>query len=236
MDHGPSHALKFGAEILHVSTGIRDISALLGRFTFTGRFTGQTTGASAGYQGGVADLLLGLPTQYAQDSNTVFHQSQNMYFVFAQDDWKVTRKLTLNYGLRYEFATPPLERDNQSANYDPAARAFVAAKDGGLFERSLIHPDYNNLAPRFGFAFAALPKTVLRGAYGIFYNHTNRMGTRGAAWVQLPVRGQPRTQQIAGSNILKASSAFSVCRTASPRASWTPRKSTRPRSAAKPRT
>ena len=68
--------------------------------------SGQTTGASAGYQGGVADLLLGLPTQYSQDSNTVFHQSQNMYFFFAQDDWKATSRLTLNAGVRYEFATP----------------------------------------------------------------------------------------------------------------------------------
>jgi len=202
-----NHALKFGAEVLHVSTGIRDISALLGRFTLTGRFSGQTTGASAGYQGGVADLLMGLPTQYAQDSNTVFHQSQNMYFFFAQDDWKVTRKLTLNYGVRYEFATPPLERDNQLANYDPDTRAFVAAKEGGLYERSLIHADYNNIAPRFGFAFTALPGTVLRGAYGIFYNHTNRMGREGLLGFNYPFV-VTRTQQISGSNILKAANAF----------------------------
>jgi outer membrane receptor protein involved in Fe transport len=202
-----NHAMKFGAEILHVSTGIRDISALLGRFTFSGRFSGQTTGASAGYQGGVADLLMGLPTQYAQDSNTVFHQSQNMYFFFAQDDWKATRKLTVNYGVRYEFTTAPLERDNQSSNYDPVTRAFVAAKDGGLFERSLVHADYNNIGPRFGFAYTARPGTVLRGAYGVFYNHTNRMGREGLLGFNYPFV-VARTQQISGSNILKASNAF----------------------------
>ena len=202
-----NHALKFGAEVLQVSTGIRDISALLGRFTFSGRFSGQTSGAGPGYQGGVADLLMGLPTQYAQDSNTVFHQSQRMYFLFAQDDWKATRKLTLNYGVRYEFATPPVERDNQAANYDAAARAFVAAKDGGLFERSLIHPDFNNVAPRFGFAYSLLRRTVLRGAYGVFYNHTNRMGREGLLGFNLPFV-VTRTQQISGSNILKAGDAF----------------------------
>jgi hypothetical protein len=83
----------------------------------------------------------------------------------------------------------------------------VAAKGGGLFERSSIHGDYNNLAPRLGFALAALPRTVLRGAYGIFYNHTNRMGREGLLGFNFPFVVS-RTQQISGSNLLKASSAF----------------------------
>ena len=202
-----AHAIKFGAEVLRVSTGIRDVSALLGRFTLSGRFSGQPSGANAGYQGGVADLLLGLPTQYAQDSNTVFHQSQDMYFVFVQDDWKATRRLTLNYGIRYEFATPPRERDNQWANYDPATNAFVSAGDGSLFDRSLIHPDRNNFAPRFGFAWSPLRRTVVRGAYGIFYSHTNRMGREGLLGFNYPFVVS-RTSQISGSNTLKFSNAI----------------------------
>jgi hypothetical protein len=202
-----NHALKFGGEFLRVATGIRDVSALLGRFTLSGRFTGQTSGASAGYQGGIADLLLGLPTQYAQDSNTVFNQWQNMYFLFVQDDWKVTPKLTLNYGVRYEFATPPRERDNQWANFDFSTQKYVTAKDGSIFDRALIHPDRNNFAPRFGFAYSILHRTVLRGAYGIFYNHANRLGREGLLGFNYPFIIS-RTQQISGSNILKQADVF----------------------------
>ena len=85
-----AHAWKFGAELLNVQTGIRDVSTLLGQFNFTGRFSGQNND----YQGGIADLLMGFPTRYRQDSNTVFNQYQRMYFAFVQDDWKVSSRLS----------------------------------------------------------------------------------------------------------------------------------------------
>jgi hypothetical protein len=106
-------------------------------------------------------------------------QGQDMQFYFVQDDYRLTETLTLNLGLRYEFATPPRERDDQLANFDPATGQMVFAKDGGLFERSLIHPDRNNLAPRLGFSYSATDRWVFRGAYGIFYSHTVRQGREG---------------------------------------------------------
>jgi len=172
--HG-SHALKFGGELLNVETGIRDVSALIGNFNYSGRFTG----VNGRWENAVADLLLGFPTRYQQDSDTTFNMYQRMYFLFVQDDWKITRKLTLNLGLRYEFATPPRDRDFKWANFDSATGKFISAKSGSLFEEALIHPDRNNFAPRFGFAYSLTPKTVLRGAYGIFYNHANRLGREG---------------------------------------------------------
>jgi hypothetical protein len=194
-----NHGYKFGGEILHVQTGIRDVSALIGRFNFSGRFTGQ----NGQYQGGIADLLLGFPTRYQQDSNTVFNQWQRVYSIFAQDDWKVSRKLTLNYGLRYEFATPPRERDRKAGNFDPATQTFIQASEGGLFEESLIHPDKNNFAPRFGFAYSPGERWVLRGAYGVFYNHTNRSGREGLLGFNLPFIVLADSN-IGGSSTLKA--------------------------------
>jgi hypothetical protein len=199
-----AHAFKFGGEYLHVQTGIRDVSALLGSFTYSGRFTGQ----NGQYQGGLADLLLGFPTRYQQDSNTVFNQWQNMTFFYVQDDWKLTQRLTLNVGVRYEFATPPRERDDQMANYDSATHSYILAKSGGsLYERSLIHPDYNNFAPRAGFAFSPTGRTVIRGGYGVFYNHTNRNGREGLLGFNLPfiVNGD---SNIGGSNNLKTTDAI----------------------------
>jgi hypothetical protein len=167
-NHG-AHFLKFGTEFLHVKTKINDLNATIGRMNFENRFTNRAVG----------DLLLGLPSQLALTSFTVMDQGQNMQFYFIQDDFKITPKLTLNVGLRYEFATPPVEKENRFANFDAATGKEVFAKDGDLFERSLIHPDHNNFAPRIGFAWSAISRLVIRGAYGVFYNHTVRQGREG---------------------------------------------------------
>lgn len=197
------HTLKFGGELLFVKTGVRDVSSLLGNFDFSGRFTG----INGRWENAIADLLLGFPTRYQQDSDTTFNLYQNMYFGYVQDDWKIARRLTLNLGLRYEFATPTRERDLQWANFDSTSGRYVAAKEGSLFDEALIYPDRNNFAPRLGFAWSATGKTVVRGAYGIFYNHTNRMGREGLLGFNPPfiVLGD---RQIAGSGALRSTDAI----------------------------
>ena len=102
-----------------------------------------------------------------------------MYFSFLQDDYKVSPALTLNLGVRYEYSTPPIERENRLANFDPVAGAMQFAKGGTTFERSLIHPDRNNWAPRVGLSYSPAPRWVFRGAYGVFYSHTVRQGREG---------------------------------------------------------
>lgn len=163
------HFFKFGTEFLHVETRINDLNATIGRIAFEDRFTGRAVG----------DLLLGLPSQLALTSFTVMDQGQNMQFYFLQDDFKVSSKLTLNFGLRYEYATPPVEKNNQFANFDPQTGTVIFAKDGDIFDRALIHPDRNNFAPRAGFAYSVTPRLVMRGAYGVFYSHTVRQGREG---------------------------------------------------------
>ena len=107
--------------------------------------------------------------------------AQGIYYgIYLQDDFKVTPRLTLNLGLRYEYESPRTERFNQLANFDFQARPPLEAPGldlrGGLTfvgvggrPRAQWKPDRNNLAPRFGFAYGLTPKTILRGGFGVFF-------------------------------------------------------------------
>ncbi|HKS26676.1 MAG TPA: TonB-dependent receptor [Pyrinomonadaceae bacterium] len=129
---------------------------------FPGFFNGQYTFNS------YADFAANIPSAYTQrfgvagtDGATTRPNSSD-FAVFGQDDWRVTPKLTLNLGVRYDLqklAQPPLR------NPDPALLA------AGL-DTSIQPSDTNNIAPRFGFSYAFDEKTVLRGGYGIFYGRT----------------------------------------------------------------
>jgi hypothetical protein len=99
-----------------------------------------------------------------------------MHFLYLQDDWKISRRLTMNAGLRYEYATPQYVADNRLVNFDPTDNSMFRAKDGAIADRALVNPDRNNFAPRIGIAYSINPKTVIRSAYGISYIHFNRMG------------------------------------------------------------
>jgi hypothetical protein len=189
--------LKFGAEFLHVQTKINDLNATVGRMNFEDRFTGRAVG----------DLLLGLPSQLALTSYTVMDQGQDMQFYFLQDDWRVTPRLTLNVGLRYEFATPPREKNNQLANFDPTTGTMVFARDGDLYERALIRPDRNNFAPRAGLAYSAAERWVVRGAYGTFYSHTVRQGREGMLGFNPPFLVDNLLQSSASGSAALASAA-----------------------------
>jgi hypothetical protein len=94
-----------------------------------------------------------------------FHLRSQEYALFAQDDWKVNERLTLDIGLRYDLFTPPAERDRRIGNYDLVSRQVIIASD------RLIRMDRNNLGPRFGFAYGIGREKalVLRGGYGLLY-------------------------------------------------------------------
>src|SRR5688572_24497115 len=170
------HSVKTGVEYQHVRTEVQDVNPLYGRDEYAGRFSrppGSTSTASA-YD--LADFMLGLRSRYALTNFFIANLRQNLYFGYVQDDFKVNSKLTLNLGLRYEYATPQWEADNNLTNFDPATRTMIRASDGSIEDRALVNPDRNNFGPRLGFAFSADDKTVVRGGFGVGFIHFHRAG------------------------------------------------------------
>jgi hypothetical protein len=177
-----AHALKMGVDIRTPMRNIfQDEPDARGNLSFGGIFTcqrGSNLQCIGGTGSSYADALLG-DVQGSVLSNVYFvDQRIQMYSGFVQDDWKVTPKFTLNLGLRYDFATPPLEAKNHMANFDPAGSgSLITASDGSLEDRALVRVSKNNFAPRFGFAYSPNEKTVFRGGYGIYYLLFERFGS-----------------------------------------------------------
>ncbi|MGH9658969.1 MAG: TonB-dependent receptor domain-containing protein [Bryobacteraceae bacterium] len=176
------HAFKFGADLRAPLRNIYlDVPGMRGQMNFDRIFTCQRNAANqcAANTGlSYADFTLG-QVQQAQLTNLyIVDQRLYMYSFFLQDDVKITPRLSMNLGLRYDFASPTYEGRNRQANFVPGgAGALVYAKDGSLEDRALIRPDRNNWSPRLGFAYQLTPKTVLRTGYGLFYSLFERIGS-----------------------------------------------------------
>jgi Carboxypeptidase regulatory-like domain/TonB-dependent Receptor Plug Domain len=169
------HTLKIGYEYQTIHTLIDDFNPAYGQDIYGGQFSNPTpTKSNTIYN--LADFLLGARSTYQLTNFTTANLRQWMDFAYLQDDFRVSPKLTLNLGARYEFATPQYERDNRQANFDPATNSLVYAKSGSLASRALINPSYKNWAPRLGLAYSATPKTVIRAGYGISYVLFERQG------------------------------------------------------------
>ncbi len=173
------HTLKMGYEYQDITTTIDDFNPVYGQDTYNGLFSNPgvaspTTAQRLAYS--LSDFLVGARDSYSLNNFVIIDLKQKMHFAYVQDDFKVSPKLTLNLGMRYEFATPQWVAGNRLANFDPATKSLIQAKNGSLYDRSLVNPRLNDWAPRFGFAYRAMAKTVLRGGYGISWVHFNRMG------------------------------------------------------------
>jgi hypothetical protein len=161
-----AHTLKFGGDIRRFQSNLYFISQGRGIFNFNATATAPTT------LNPFADLLLGLPTNTQRNPLGPSTYSRTSSFnAYAHDDWKVNSRLTLNLGLRWELNTPMTERYNTIASFDPAPGQIRAAGQNGVPD-NLFKYDYNNFAPRIGFAWQPLgdSKTVVRGGVGVFYN------------------------------------------------------------------
>ena len=186
-NHG-KHTWRWGGDFRRIQFNPESSSNARGSFIFTGLNTSEIVNSApvpgTGYD--FADFLLGLPqqtsVQYGVDS---YHFRGNSWDLYAQDEWRLRSNVTLNLGVRYEYVSPFSELNNLIANLDlspgvlnPALGAAAVAEVlpgqtgpySGKLPESLIRPDRNNFAPRIGFAWKPLSKTVVRGGYGINYN------------------------------------------------------------------
>lgn len=175
-----SHSMKAGYEYQRVHTEIQDVNPLYGRDIYNGQYSripgspNPSSFDSGSYN--LADLMFGARSEYQLVNFYIAQYRQVMNFAYFQDDWKVSKKFTLNLGLRYEYATPQWEADNRLSNFDPVSNKLIPAKSGSIVDRAQINPDRNNVAPRLGLAYTFSPKTVIRGGYGMSYVHFNRVG------------------------------------------------------------
>jgi hypothetical protein len=180
------HSLKMGFEYQRLDTAIDDFNPKYGQDSYGSRFSIPVGTSSTNNLYNLADFMFGLRNRYALNNAVIVNYQQRMYFGYLQDDFKLSQKLTLNMGLRYEFATPQWERDNILSNFDPVAKALIPSKSGSIYDRSLVNPDRNNFAPRFGLAYNLTKKTVIRGGFGTSYIHFNRLGGENLLAYNLP--------------------------------------------------
>jgi hypothetical protein len=185
---------KFGYEYQSVFTSIDDFNPSYGEDTYNGYFSYPGTSSSALSSGNtgtkeaisLADFLFGARDTYQLNNFTVAHINQRMNFFYVQDDVRLTSKLTLNAGLRYELVTPQWESNNHLANYDPTTNALITATSGSIYNRALVNMPKLDFAPRIGAAYQINGKTVVRAGYGLGYAQFNREGGENLLIYNLP--------------------------------------------------
>ncbi len=183
-----SHTMKYGFDGRMFRSNTRELRSPSGEFRFNAAFTQgpNPLSASATAGNGLASLLLGtgisgdrLMTQYKDEA------AQSFYLAgYVQDDWRITQKLTLNLGMRWDMDTPRTERYDRLNYFDPNVRSPLAGvipgfpdMRGGLIyqgvdgnPRHQYLRDWHNFAPRVGFAYQATPLTVIRAGYAHVYS------------------------------------------------------------------
>ena len=164
------HSFKVGADVRRRLHGFLQTQNARGDMSFNELFTSDLstdTGGSA-----LASFLMGYPqTAYRDGQKGSFGMRWTEFSAYLMDDFRATPKLTLNLGLRYDLFTPPVEQENRLANFDFSTGQFVSPQMPDVSASGNVKTDYNNFAPRIGFAWTPWnDKTVLRGGFGIFYD------------------------------------------------------------------
>lgn len=175
-------SIKTGGEFRLQRAYLRNPGFLAGQFDFTPLFTGRSTVTVDPASGnGVASFLLGTPQTGLIDVNNQPARQQRLFSFYIQDDIRITPKLKVNAGLRWDYLGPMTDRfDALTRGFDRTSASPLQApglqlKGGVLYagaggqDRGIYKRDWNNFGPRFGAAYQITSKTVVRGGYGLIY-------------------------------------------------------------------
>jgi len=185
------HFIKFGAEIRRYNNNTQNPGSAAGEYSFGRNWTQRISNLNEATSGNeLATLLLGYPTTGAVDRNidpAFFHY---FYAGFFQDDFKISSRLTVNLGLRWDYEAPARERfDRMVQGLDFNATSPIAQASGLNLKGAVLFagqngaprgsfiPDKNNWAPRVGFAYRLTNKWIVRGGYGLFYMGQDAAGS-----------------------------------------------------------
>ena len=183
------HSYKVGADYRILGVKAENFGASSGSFTFNGQFTAANS--TANVRNAIADLMLGAPQTGTFTQNTPVNNFVKYYSTYFQDDWRVSDKLTLNWGVRLEKESGLAEADNKlvvgfdktainplnvTIPADPIAGTPARQVTGGLIyagqngaKETTGNPPAIKFSPRIGLAYSMSPKTVIRGGYGMFW-------------------------------------------------------------------
>ncbi len=168
-----NHTVKWGVDIRRIRDDLLQTQTVnpRGRWDFRAGQTSLRGGPPNGFANNFASFLLGVPNFVGRDLAGLFpaYRATN-FFVFGNDKWQVTPKLTLDLGLRWELYPPATPHfPGGFSNYDPNTNSLVLAGIGGNPINLGRETKYTNFAPRFGLAYRLTEQTVLRGGFGISY-------------------------------------------------------------------
>lgn len=174
------HVIRAGAEYRIIQFNDHSPYKFYPAFAFSSQTTATQTASSSTFSGGdsYASFLLGQVYSGSVNGAAAVYSRRRYTGFFVQDDFRLSDKLTLNLGLRYEWQNSPREANNAHSAIDlnapnpgagnlPGVLAFASAKRPTFFDT-----DYSAISPRFGFAYRARPDMVIRGGYGIYYTET----------------------------------------------------------------
>jgi hypothetical protein len=155
-----SHELKFGADIMSRRFSFFSPTYPVGQMVFSGVYSGY----------GLSDFMFGHPISSDIDITKFFSLHRYINSFYLQDTWRISTKLTLNYGLRDDIVTPWTERHDQLAGFVPTGGGTLVPVGTAPYSgNSTTDGRYTNFGPRAGLAYNLTPKTVIRAGFGIFY-------------------------------------------------------------------
>ena len=189
LTHGP-HSLRFGFSAIENRFGFYQLSSSSGELDFTGTYTSNPASPS-GTGSGFADFLLGLPASSEKSAfqNGSPYVRYGEYGAFVQDQWQASPRLSLTLGLRYDLFTPVSEQSNRMSDFLIGSGTLVLAGQNGV-SRSILGIQKHNFSPRVGFAYRLGEKTVVRGAYGLYYFNEQGIGGSTRLFINYPFAAQ----------------------------------------------